>query len=638
MIARATFSSRRFAPALALGALVLAVYGPSWPAGFIWDDDLHVSANPHMRSAAGLVALWTTPAANYCPLTMTTFWLLHAAFGLDPLPYHLANVALHALAGGLLWRVLARLRIPGAWLGAALWTLHPVQVESVAWISELKNTQSAVFFLLSIGSFITHLEAPDRARRWRAYGWSLGWAMLAILSKSSTVMLPAILVLLGWWRTGRIDWGRELRLAPFFLVALAAAAWTIWEQKFSSLAQGPDWEMSFAARVAGAARVSGFYLGKLFWPEPLIFIYPRWTIEARSLAAWLPWGAAVAVGAGLIWMRRAPLARATLFAAGCFAVLLFPVLGFFDVYFFRFSYVGDHLQYLASMAPLALLGALATRLAGRASAAAGGLLIAALALSSHAHVPQYRSNLALFSATVAKNPQAWMAQSNLAAALTDANRLDEALVHARAALALRANYGEAENNLGRIYTRLDRPGEALPHFERALALNPGDLEARNNLGTALAALGRLQEAHAAFADVLRRAPAHEGARLNAGLALALGGDFAGAQRAFAALLATNPDHAQAEMNLGLALAAQGRTEAALPHLARAAQLDPADARIHAGWGRGLIAAGRLPEAAEKLETALRLDPRDRHVRALLGQLLRQLGQATRAAEIEASGR
>jgi hypothetical protein len=344
-------------------ALVVLAYLPVLQAGFIWDDDKHLTENPCIVGPLGFAGIWTTAEATYYPLVLTTFWVEHALWGFAPLPYHLVNVLVHGACGVVLWLVLAKLRVPGAWAGAALWALHPVHVESVAWVTELKNTQSGVFFLLAILSFLKWRESRtlDGGRgRSMHYALALVCAVAAILSKSSTVMLPVVLGLCSWWEERRWRWRSAAPLVPFFLISALASGWTIWEQKFHSGAIGTAWAQSWPERFIIAGRDVWFYLGKLAWPHPLVFIYPRWQIDASHPLAYLPLLAGV--GAGLYgWRQRHGWGRPLCFAFAYFAVSLFPVLGFFDVYYFRFSFVADHFQYLASMGPLALVGAAIAR-------------------------------------------------------------------------------------------------------------------------------------------------------------------------------------------------------------------------------------------------------------------------------------
>src|SRR5271165_3859181 len=343
--------------------LILAViltYTPIRHAGFIWDDDTLLTANPCVVGPLGLKEIWTTSAADICPLVITTFWVEHALWGLAPLPYHLVNVLLHAACAVLLWRLLRSLRVPGAWLGAALWALHPVEVESVAWITEMKNTESGLFFLLSILFFVRWLRAKELDGR-TGGGWdyalSLLFAALAMASKSSTVILPVVLCLCAWWIEGRWHWRNVTRVVPIFLMAIAASAVSIWTQGFQlATVTDPQWVRTWPERLATAGDAVWFYLGKLLWPHPLITIYPRWQIDAGQWISYLPL-LAVIITLSILWLKRERWSRAYLFAFAYFIVALLPVLGLIDNHIFRLSLVFDHFQYLGSIGPLALAGA-----------------------------------------------------------------------------------------------------------------------------------------------------------------------------------------------------------------------------------------------------------------------------------------
>ena len=354
--------------AFLLIALVFVSYARVFNAGFIWDDESHLTRNPCIVGPLGLKEVWTSGQAVYYPLVLTTFWTVHKFAGLSPWPYHLLNVFSHAASAVLLWQVLRQLNARGAWLGAALWALHPVMVQSVAWVTELKNTQSGFFYLLSIFCFLKSDAAiqgraisssPLRRsgdRRSLLFASSLVFFILATLSKPSVVMLPVVLFLCIWWRTGRTRRHDVLALVPFVLISAVASVWTIFEQKYHAGATGTEWAQTWPERFIIAGRAIWFYLAKLAWPYPLIFIYPRWETNSSQLIAYLPVVAALA-GLLALWLIRAKWSRAIFFAAAYYVVSLFPVLGFFSVYFFRYSFVSDHFQYLASMGPLALAGA-----------------------------------------------------------------------------------------------------------------------------------------------------------------------------------------------------------------------------------------------------------------------------------------
>src|SRR5208282_5946570 len=360
---------------------VILTYTPVWQTGFIWDDDIILTANPCIVGPLGLKEIWTTSAADVCPLALTTFWVEHALWGLGPLPYHLVNVSLHGACAVLLWQVLRSLRVQGAWLGAALWALHPVMVESVAWITEMKNTESALFFLLSIFFFVKCLSPENVAqqqattrlpvreslsrRNASAYALCLLFAALAMASKSSTVILPVVLCLCAWWIEGRWHWSNVATLVPVFLMSVAASAVSIWTQRLqlATAAPNPQWVRPWPQRLAAAGDAVWFYLGKLLWPDPLVTIYPRWQIDAGRWVTCLPLLAVIFLFSILWFKRRSGVAgsRACFFAFAYFLTALLPVLGLIDNSIFRYSLAFDHLQYLASIGPLALAGAALAR-------------------------------------------------------------------------------------------------------------------------------------------------------------------------------------------------------------------------------------------------------------------------------------
>ena len=318
--------ARGFLLAVALVSGIGLVYSRVRGAGFIWDDEQHLTQNPVIIGPLGFGDIWTSARAVYYPLVLTTFWVLHKFVGLNPLPYHLLNVAWHALSALLLWRVLVQLRVRGAWLGVAIWALHPVIVQSVAWITEMKNTQSAVFYLLAISLF---LQSRDVKYHRVLYLLSLVSFVAAITSKPSTVILPAVLALCLWWREGSFRW-RDLRqLIPFLLISLIASAWTIWEQKFHAGATGPEWAQTALQRILISADAIWFYLLKLIWPYPLIFIYPRWNVDPARPLAYVPLVALVVV-AIFLFVARKGLLRPVFFAFAYFVIALLPILDFFD--------------------------------------------------------------------------------------------------------------------------------------------------------------------------------------------------------------------------------------------------------------------------------------------------------------------
>ena len=624
--------------ALVLIALVILAYCQVLRAGFIWDDESHLTRNPCVVGPLGLKEIWTTTQAVYYPLVLTTFWALHKLFGLNPLPYHLLNIFLHAASAILFWRVLRQLGVRGAWLGAALWGLHPVMVQSVAWVTELKNTQSCLFYLLSIFFFLRWQKGqdggavstqPQRQSGERAcvvsFVSSVGFFILATLSKPSAVMLPFVLALCIWWMRGKIRWRDALVLAPFALISALASAWTIWEQRFHARAVGPDWAQSFPERLIIAGKAIWFYLGKLLWPHPLIFIYPRWDVDSSKVVAYLPLLAAIA-GLVALWFIHGKWGRALFFAAVYYVVSLFPVLSFFSVYFFRYSFVSDHFQYLASMGPLALAGAGITilvrrvcqtpftwasdtdalQISGHNAGAVGwksfllpaisGALLLLLGVLTWRQTAEYHDLFALYTATLDKNPGCWMAHYNLGIVLSERGEADQAIDHYQRAVVLRPDYAEAHYNLGRLLVEHGQLADAIAHYERAAAINPADAEAQNNLGVTLFGIGRADDAIAHYQKALEIRPDYAEASCNLGNALIAKGDFDGAIARYKACLAAIPDQEEAQYNLASALLRKGRTDEAIVEYQKVLQMHPESADAHANLGIAWLAKGRVRDA------------------------------------------
>lgn len=562
-------------------------YFPALQAGFIWDDQPGHVTKPELQSPGGLGRIWFELGATqqYYPLLHSAFWLQHRLWGDAPFGYHLVNVLLHATAACLAGAVLRRLLVPGAWLAALLFALHPVAVESVAWTAEQKNTLSTVLYLCAALAFLRHDEGE---RRKKYYVIATGCFVLALLAKSVTATLPAALLLIAWWKRGRIDWRCDVvPLLPWFALGAAAGGLTAWVEHAQIGAQGGDFALGPIERTLLAGRAVWFYLAKLLWPAELIFIYPRWTIDARDPWQWLLLLTAVCALTAL-WAVRARH-RGPLTVALFFGGTLFPALGFINVFPFLYSYVADHFQYVARLGVFAFLAAGATVGASRvpawmARAATGGTLVL-LGVLTWRHAGTFRDVFALYGTTIEKNPACWMAHNNLAIALVETGRPAEAIAHYERALALRPDYAEAENNLGYALTRLGRFAEAIGHLERALRLQPDYVDGHNNRGSALMGAGRTADGIAAFREATRLSPSYALAHFNLGLAIASTGKPAEAITHFQRALQSNPRYADAELNWAIALTVTDHVGEALPHFERALALRP-------NWAEGLNSFGR----------------------------------------------
>ncbi|HEY5228557.1 MAG TPA: tetratricopeptide repeat protein, partial [Opitutaceae bacterium] len=576
-------------------------YFPAVHAGFIWDDDAHL-VRPDLRSLQGLARIWTEPGATqqYYPVLYSAFWLEHLAWGDLPAPYHVANIALHAAAACLLFKILGRLALPGAFLAAAVFALHPVNVETVAWVSEEKNTLSAVFYL---GAALAYLRF-DEGRRWRWFAAGTALFTLALLSKSVTATLPAALLVVIWWRRGRLSArGDVAPLTLWLILGAAMGCVTAWFERTHVGANGAAFDLGPASRILIAGRALWFYLAKILWPARLTFIYPRWHVDPASAGQYLYPACALGL-LGYFWSirgrTRAPLAAALLFAG-----TLFPALGFVNLFPFLYSYVADHFQYLAMAMVVAAAAAGASLAVQRwapdtASAArvAAVLLLAGLGVLTWRQCGMYSNSETLWRATIARNPGCWMAYNNLAVELLADGKIDESVEAVGTGLRLDPSNAAAHATLGEAYARQGHTDLAVSEFNTALALEPLNAAAHVNLADVLLEAGHIDEAEAHFK----------------------------------AALEIVPYSAKARGGLGEAYLRQGNADKAIDELGKALDADPSDAAAHANLGTVLMMKNRVEEATVQYQVAVGLNPRLLVAQYNLGNALLQSGFADKAAE------
>lgn len=410
-----TIGKRTLLALAAIGLATVLAYSPALRGTFIWDDDAHVTS-PELRSVEGLYRIWFELGATqqYYPLLHSAFWLEHKVWGDNVLGYHLANVFLHVAATCLAYLVLRKLRVPGALLAAAIFALHPVHVESVAWITEQKNTISAIFYLSAMLVYLGFDESRQRS----TYLLALALFVLGLLSKTVTATLPAALLVIFWWQRGTITWRRDVRpLVPFFVLGAVAGLFTAWVERNLIGAEGTSFDLSILQRGLLAGRDPWFYLSKLLWPRDLIFVYPRWDVDPTVWWQWLFPIATLSALAGCWCLRRQ--SRAPLAAALLFVGTLFPVLGFLNVYPFIYSFVADHFQYLASIAVIAIVSAGLALWRERIPESwqwfvpiGGLLLLVVLASLTWRQSQMYGNVITLYRTTIARNPNCWMAYNS----------------------------------------------------------------------------------------------------------------------------------------------------------------------------------------------------------------------------------
>jgi tetratricopeptide (TPR) repeat protein len=633
-----------FLAALLVLATVIA-YEPAWYGKPIWDDDAHIT-KPELRSFSGLGQIWAKPGATqqYYPIVHSVFWIEQKIWGDNVFPYHLVNILLHSLSALLLLRILRRLEVPGAWLAAFIFALHPVQVESVAWISELKNTLSGAFFF---GAALIYLRF-DRTRSSTAYITALLLFLLGLMSKSVIATLPAALLVVLWWKRGSVSWKRDLLpLLPFFVVGISAGLFTAWMERRFIGAHGTEFNFSIIERALIAGHAFWFYLFKLFWPANLTFIYPRWNVSQAISWQYLFPAAALLLLIALSILRRR--SRAALASLLLFAGLLFPALGFFNVYPFVFSFVADHFQYLASVAVIALVAAgivlAIDRWKSRFSILASVLPIALVVLLGALTWKQsrlYADPITLYRSTIERNPDCWMARNNLGNVLLQKGELEEALAHLQRSVELRPDDAEIQNNFGNALLRRGDVAEATAHYRKALDLRPDDAATHNNLGSALvrqgltaAAIEHFQRAlqlGSAFAD-RQNAEIH----YNFGNALLQDRQIDEAIAQYRKAISLSPDYVEAHANLGAALQMQMRFADAIAEYERTLQIAPQSGPIRNNLATLLATCPDLsirngPRAVQVAQQALELsDGKDARIFRTLAAAYAESGQFAEAA-------
>lgn len=623
--------------------LTLLAYIPAMRGGYIWDDNAHITDNAALRSSDGLASIWFNPKVlpQYYPLVHTTFWVEYRLWQLHPFGYHLVNVLLHAINAILLLLVLRYLRVPGAWLAAAFFALHPVHVESVAWITERKNVLSGFFYLssalaylrfanvtgdpanTSLSSDIHPLTSGKSSRSWGFYAFSLFLFLCALLSKTVTCSLPAAILLVLWWKRGRICRRDILTLIPYFVVGALFGLTTVWLEKYHVGAYGGEWALSFLDRCLVAGRALWFYAGKLLWPHSLTFIYPRWQIDSGVWWQYLFLAAALAV-ISILWVMRRRIGKGPFVAVAFFAGTLVPALGFFDVYPMRFSFVADHFQYLASIGLIALAAASMTaflgRLGPRQSTTGFVVCMAVLFVFGVLVWKQgtiYGDAETLYRDTISKNPHAWMAHYNLGVLLVNRGRSDEVMAHFSEALRLQPDDADAHYNLGVALEKQGRLKEAMAHFAEAVRLRPDYADAHYSMAVVLARQNKFKEAISHYSNALRVNPTYAQAHNNLGVALFSLGKLNKAIEHYRTALKLVPNFGKAHNNLGNALIQKGKLDEAIAHYSRALEIRAHYPEAHNNLGVALARQGKIDAAIVQFEKALQLKPDYAQARANL---------------------
>jgi len=615
------------AAAIAIVVATVAAYYPALGGGFIYDDTALLVYNPVIHASDGLWRIWfTTAAIDYWPVFNSALWLQWRLWGMNPAGYHAVNVGLHVVSALLSWLLLRRLAIPGAWLAALWFALHPANVESVAWIAQLKNLLALLFLLLATLAFLESQQGATSdshggKRRATCLCLSVLMFLLAMLSKGSVAFFPLLLVLILWWLR-KLSWRELPSLIPFVAVTVVLVPVNAWfRARFDVEAAAND----TLERFLGAGAALWFYVYTALLPVNLSFLYPKWTIEPSSPAWWAPVIAVIGVTL-VLWSYRATWSRAAWFAWSAFVIALAPVLAIAGAAWMRQFSVADHYLHIPLVAAMAAVGAAwdhwHSRLPGARSVTYGAAMIVttAFAVATWRQGALYVDAITLYEASLRSSPGSALAHHNLGLALVEAQRPAAALEHFDEALRLRPNYAEAHYSTGLALTRMDRREEALRSFERAVSAAPGDTLYRQQLAHTYAAAGQLATAVEQWNEVIRLHPENAEAHNDLGNALLQLGRLDEAVARLHQALALAPTFAAAHHNLGRALLATGESKRASVPLREAVRLNPSSVAMRNDLAVALAGAGLRDEAIAQLRQALRLDPEDRDVRANLEEL------------------
>lgn len=647
---------RPLAAGAVLVGLVVVTYLPAIGGDFLWDDDVNVTNNETLRSRAGLWRMWCEPRSvqQYYPLMYTSYWVEYHLWGLAPAGYHVVNILLHALAVVLLWRVLKNLAVPGAWLGALFFAVHPVEVESVAWITERKNVLSLSLALLSMLCYF-RFSTPEPAkddgleeRHPAAWGWytlALALFALALAAKTVVVTMPAVLLVIRWWQRGRITTQDVLYTLPMFALSLASGAMTWWMETAVVGAQGKEFALAPLGRLLLAGRALWFYAAKLACPYPLPFFYPRWQIDTRVWWQYLFPIIALATPAAL-WLARGRIGRGPLAAVLIFSGVLMPALGFFNIYYTRFAYVSDHFQYHASIALLALAAAGITLLERRLSAAgtfraATAAVILLLAGLSFKQTFTYHDLETLYRDAIAKNPNCWVAYQNLSAYLETVDRDEEAITLIREAMRLSPNdpkmYAGLGNLLGKNSQNPQAQLEARRAYLESVRVDPDYCDGWISLGFS-AMRDQLPEAREYFERALALVPEEPHALYGLGGLAGMAGQWSQAEVYFQRALQRDPTYVDPRRDLVAVLLRQGKKAEAIVQLEVALQINQNRPEMHFELANLLIEENQLNEAARHYAEAVRQRPDYFAALENLGAALLKMGDVDRALPylIEAS--
>jgi protein O-mannosyl-transferase len=627
--------------ALLIAGITLWIYGPALRGDFIWDDAWYISTNPLLHDSTGLWKFWFQAGSwfEFYPIEETVMWLQWQLWGNDTLGYHLTNVVLHIVSALLIWRLLGKLGVRMAWLGGLLFAVHPANVESVAWMVELKNTLSLPPFLLAMCAWIDYEERKER----RDYLLALGLFLVAMLCKITMAPFPMVILLYAWWKRGRIGWSDVKASAPFLVISVLLIEATLGVGRLygQGIQQGPSEYLPFGGwltRITLTGLSIAFYFANCLVPVQLEMIHPAWVVDPPSPLQFLPWLALLAIIAWL-WAKRKSWGRHAFLGLSFFLINLVPYLAFGVTYFPRDSWVMNHFLYIPMIGligvAVAAIGSVQQRVpkAGRLACTAGiTMAVVLLAYGAHAYAAAFTNEETLWSYNLERNPDSSLAEHSLGSYYLGKNRFPEAIAHFREAIRLKPDFDLAYYNLGYVLEKTGHPEEAQELYRKALTFNPGSVNAYLNLGEMLRRNGKGAEAESLFRQGLKAVPGNPALTIDLAGLLIPSGRAAEALDLYEKAVELHPVVAQLQYSLGIALLQTGNLPEAGEHLAAAVQLDSGMASAHENLGVVLAQMGHLPEAIAQFQAAVAIDEGYVIARNNLAMALVQTGQIPEAID------
>jgi tetratricopeptide (TPR) repeat protein len=625
---------------LLIAGLVIGIYAPAFHGDFIWDDQWYVTINPLTSDPHGLWKFWFSPGTwvEYYPIQETVLWLQYHFWGENTLGYHLTNVFLHIINALLVWWLFAKMRLRFAWVGGLIFAVHPVQVESVAYISELKNVLSLPCGLLAMGAWIDYEESQSR----HDYNKALGLYIVAMLCKISLAPFAAIILLYAWWKRGRITWGDVKACLPFLLIAMVLGYLTIWsgivynESMHAQIGGTPL--TGLMSRIDAAGLNAAVYFSRCFAPVEIMMVYPQWPLHPGRLMDYAPWFGLLIVIA-VSWARRRTWGKHVALGFGFFIVFLLPFLGLKSVSYMNFIWVLDHFLYLPIIGIIGLFIAgmegLSAQIPPRIRPLAAGLVAVAVALmvvGAHQFAGLFVNEETLWAYILARNPTVWLAHDDLACKYLEEERYPEAIEQARESLKIRPDSWNGYFTIGFAMEKLGRKDEAAAEYRTAIHYNPDAVKAYLFLGEIRRKEGKIAEAESIFRAGLKVAPEDESLNTNLAGILFETGRIPEAIEVYQRISQLNPDMAQLHYDLGNALLKAGRVPEAAGELKAAVDLNPKVAAAHGNLGATLAQLGQLPAAMEQFEAALLIDSSLNQVRDNMARALAQSGRIPEAIE------